>query len=503
MNYILGIDVGTSNVKAVLFDTCGTEIFTASRESKVISSGVTAEQDMLALWELVRDCIGRVAKRPEAKLLRAIGVTGQGEGCWLLDANAMPIQNAILWCDGRAAAEVNAIKESETGAMYHRTTGSPPLTGSSMMLLKWMQNHRKDVLDRARYAVNCKDWIRSCLTGTVAGELTDSFMSFIDHRTNLPALALMDALGLSDYQPIVPAPLPSDTVAGTLKDDLATQWGLPLGLPVVAGAVDTAATALGLGAVHQQDTCVILGTTCACETILSLEDCRFGAPDTRYEKHPLPGLYVALQPTMNGTPNIDWMLDHLASTRDFNEIDRIVDAIPVGSGGVIYHPYISAAGERAPFYHPYASAGFFGLNQNVTNAHLIRAVYEGISLSIRDCLSVSGSSKMLYLAGGGANSPVWAQMIADVTGMTVTVSGGKEFGAKGAALLAATAVGIYADYGEAVSQACKAAKVYTPDPIRVKQYDLIYSLYRQIRLQHMGLWDHRHSVMAAVSQLKQ
>ena len=121
---------------------------------------------------------------------------------------------------------------------------------------------------------------------------------------------------------------------------------------MIAGALDTSATAVGLGAIHEKDACVILGTTCASEIVMRKEDCRFGAENSRYEKHPIEELYVELQPTLNGTPNIDWMLENIAKTKDFDEIDRIVDSVPVGCGGVVYHPYISVAGERGALLSP-------------------------------------------------------------------------------------------------------------------------------------------------------
>jgi len=372
-----------------------------------------------------------------------------------------------------------------------------------MMLLKWMRQHRADTLNKAAHVFCCKDWIRFKMTGNVNGEITDSFMSLIDAETNNVAAKLMDALELSDYYDRIPSPLWSDAIAGTLLDALADEWKLPRGIPVIAGAVDTGATALGLGAIKENDACVILGTTCACETVLQKENCQFGADGSRYEKHPIHSLYVELQPTMNGTPNIDWMLKNIATTSDFSEIDAMVSKVPVGCGGVIYHPYISTAGERAPFYHPYASAGFFGLSQSTSREAMVRAVYEGISLSIRDCLTNADKSGTIYLAGGGAKSPVWAQMIADVLCMRVTVSKGKEFGAKGVALIAGVALGIYSDFAEAVNTACHYDQVYMPDPLNTQKYDLLYDLYKQIRLQHMELWTARHDVLAKFHKLDQ
>lgn len=393
MNYILGIDVGTSNVKAVLFDAYGNEASVVSQESKTISAGRNeVEQDMNAVWEKVKYCVKNVVASGVAKKeeIIGIGVTGQGEGCWLIDKNGNPVQNAILWCDGRATEVVREITEDypEIGKYYHTTTGCPPLLGNQMILLKWMKENRKEILDRADKMLFCKDWVRFKMTGEIRTELTDSLTSLVDVQTGKIAEELLEKLGLTEYRSYLPDPGHSDEVVGTILDSFADEMGLNRGLPIIAGSLDTSATAVGLGAVHEKDVCVILGTTCASEIVLRKEDCDFGAENSRYEKHSLGELYVSLQPTLNGTPNIDWMLENIANTKDFNEIDQMIERVPVGCGGVVYHPYISVAGERAPFYHPYARASFFGLSQVTTRETLVRAVYEGITLSIRDRKSV-------------------------------------------------------------------------------------------------------------------
>lgn len=499
MKYILGIDVGTSNVKAVLFDECGKEVCVKCQECKPIyGPDNQVEQDMLLIWDKVKICIQGVVhsgSAPKEDII-GIGVTGQGEGCWLIDKEGNPVQHAILWCDGRAVEEVKWMTQEhpEIGALYHRTTGTPPLLGNQMMLLLWMKNNRKEVLERADKSLFCKDWIRYKLTGEVKTELTDSLTSLMDVQDETLAVNLMKTLGIEQFQSLHTQPITSDDLAGTILDALAEELGLKKGLPVIAGAIDTSATAVGLGAIHEKDVCVILGTTCASEIVMRKSACEFGLTGTRYERHPLGNLYVSLQPTLNGTPNIDWMLDHIAETRDYNEIDRIIDSVPVGCGGVVYHPYISVAGERAPFFHPYARASFFGLSQVSTRAHLIRAVYEGISLSIKDCLRNVDKNGNIFLAGGGAKSPVWAQMIADVVGMQVMIPGGNELGAKGVALMAGVAQGIYKDYEEAVAKACTFKHIYVPNKGRVKKYDMLYELYKNIRLSNKKLWDYRHQM---------
>lgn len=508
MKYILGIDAGTSNVKAVIFNEYGEETAVASRESVTFHPDSNeVEQDMSAVWESVKACVKEVMESGVAgkEDVIGLGITGQGEGCWIIDENGNPLQKAILWCDGRALNEVDELTKEhpETGRLYYETTGTPPLLGNQMMLIKWMKHNRKEILDRGKYILFCKDWIRFRITGKAQTEITDCLTSLLDVQTEKIADDLMKAMDIYEYRHLLQDPVRSDDVVGAVSDSFADETGLPRGTPVIAGALDTSATAVGLGAIHENDVCVILGTTCASEVVKRKEDCAFGSENSRYEKHPLGDLYVSLQPTLNGTPNIDWMIETIAGTKDFNEIDRMIESAPAACGGVVYHPYLSVAGERAPFYHPYARASFFGISTATDKNMLVRAVYEGITLSVRDCLQDVDRSGTIYLAGGGARSPVWAQMIADVTGMKVMIPTGNELGAKGAALMVGVSQGLYRDYDDAVKKACTFRHVYEPNPARVKKYDLLYELYKELRLNNQEMWNHRHMMNKKIKAIKE
>ena len=507
MKYVLGIDVGTSNVKAVIFDAFGKELQIVSQESETFNGkGNTVEQDMTAVWERVKYCVKGVMAAglvPKEDIL-GIGVCGQGEGCWLIDKEGNPVQNAILWCDGRAADLVNTIneKEPDLAKYYYETTGVQPLLGNQMVLLRWMKENRKEILDAADKLLFCKDWIRYKLTGNIGADLTDSMTSLLDVQTGQISDELLKKMGVYEYRDYLPTPHRPDEVAGCVRDELADELGLRRGTPVIYGALDTSATAVGLGAIHESEACVILGTTCACEINMKKEDCQFGAENTRYERHPVGELFVELQPTLNGTPNIDWMLENIAETTDFNEIDRLIESVPVGCGGVIYLPYISVAGERSPFFHPYARAEFFGISTPTTRNHLIRAIYEGLSFSVRDCLLHVDKSGTIFLAGGGAKSPVWAQMIADVMGMKVMIPSGQELGSKGVAMMVGVSQGLYKDYDEAVEKACSFTQIYEPDPVRAKKYDLIFELYLKLRRSNDELWNQRHALNKQLALIK-
>lgn len=499
MKYMIGVDAGTSNVKAVLFDEQGNELYIASKENEPLLMGdAMLEQDMNVLWEKTAFCIKQVAHMASIQMDDevVVGITGQGEGIWMMDKKGNPIQNAILWCDGRAMNEVEyvTVKYPSIGKLIHETTGTPPLTGTQLMLLKWMQNNRVDCLAKASTIFFCKDWIRYKLTRHIGCDYTDSSTSLINVKTGKIAHQVLEALDLIDYEHCLPKPVQSDTITSTITKDNANALHLPPSTRVIAGAIDVCAAAVGVGAMNENDTCVILGTTCANEIILKKKHCSFGKPFTRYEKHPLGNLYMMLQPTMNGTPNIDWLLENISITKKFSEIDRIIETVPVGSGGIIYHPYINKAGERSPFYHRYARASFFGISSMCKREYLIRAVYEGIAFSIRDCLGEDFRGTNICIAGGGAKSDVWLQIIANVLGLEVVVSSCKELGAKGVALMGGVAVGLYQNYEDAKNKACHYKKSFTPNIIKHEQYNLLFKLYKELRLQYDAMWTLRHDI---------
>lgn len=499
MKYMIGIDAGTSNVKAVLFDEQGNELYIASKENEPLLKGdAMLEQDMNILWEKSADCIKQVAQQANIQIDDevVIGITGQGEGIWMMDEDGKPVQHAILWCDGRAMNEVEYVTviHPSIGKLIHKTTGTPPLTGTQLMLLKWMQNNRADILMKTSTIFFCKDWIRYKLTGHIGCDYTDSSTSLINVETGKIAHNVLEVLNLTDYEHCLSEPVPSDTIISTITNTNAHNLHLPPSTRVIAGAIDVCASAIGVGAIHEHDTCVVLGTTCANERILKKDHCSFGKAFTRYEKHPLSNLYMMLQPTMNGTPNIDWLIENISLTKNFNEIDALIETVPVGCGGVIYHPYINKAGERSPFYHRYARASFFGISSVCKREYLIRAVYEGIAYSIRDCLGDDDKGSKIYIAGGGAKSDVWLQIISNVLGKEVVVSSSKELGAKGVALMGGVAIGFFDNYEEAKEKACHYKKSFAPNAIIHEQYNLLFKLYKELRVQYDAMWTLRHEI---------
>lgn len=496
MNYIIGIDGGTTKIKAVLFDTTGHEIETVAAPSDILEDGVRKELDMDFFWEKTAACVRLLMEKGPAapEDILAVGVTGQGEGLWALDKSNRPVGRAILWNDGRAHEENWAVNEKTPGIgkLVHRNLGTPAGAGSALLLLRWTKDNRPDVYRKIQTVFFAKDWLRYCMTGKIATDPTDGGAAYLKLIDGAPAVQALTVLSLSEAERAIPEVLPSDAVAGALTAVSAEKMGLRAGIPVVTGAMDVVASAVGTGAVGVGDAAVVLGTTCAVEQVLRLRDCDVTRCRRHYLHHVQADLAVDLSSTINGMENVEWMMREIARSGNYRVVEGLIEDTRPGSGGVVYHPYLSLAGERAPFLHRDASASFFGVNSGTTKGDLMRAVYEGLAYSVRDCLEGGGCRGRLLLSGGGAGSETLSQMIADVTGQSVVVTRGTEFGALGAAMTAGVAIGLFDSVEEAAAKCCRLKKIYGPHPNAM--YEKCYTFYRELRAAFRPLWVRRAEI---------
>lgn len=501
MEYLVGLDIGTSNVKAVLFDIDGVELKVCDLPTEVLQSNTNwAEQDMNKVWEQCVQCIRGIMDAGIAKPgeILGVGLSGQGEGLWMIDRDGNPIQKASLWSDGRTSGLVDDIRNNnpELHDEIFRLTGSPLLTPATLMHILWMSKERPEIFKEGSTIFNCKDWVRFKLTGERNMEITDNSVSMLDMKKNTYVTGIMEKLGLQNAEKCLPPLLKSYELGGTVTEEAAKLTGLREGTPVAAGALDVTATMVGVNAVNVGDIYTILGTTCCTGIVCDLAATELGAnPLFNFIRHPKDGICINITATMAGTPNIDWMIESISDTADFAQIEEKIRDIPAGSGGIVYHPYITPAGERSPFYNPDARAGFFGLSTNSTRYHLAKAVYEGVAFSIKDCLYSAKEMGKIYLAGGGSKSALWAQIVADCTGRNVVLSEGSEFGAKGAAILAGVCVGVYGDINEAASKVCRIRQEFEVNPANLPVYDGLYEIYREMRIANMDLWHKREAVL--------
>jgi xylulokinase len=257
---------------------------------------------------------------------------------------------------------------------------------------------------------------------------------------------------------------------------------------------------MGVGAIHPGDICTILGTTCATNIVTDVIEA--GKENSRFEKHILDNMYVDLKPTMSGTTNIDWLFQTVAKDLSYQEVDENLITLPPVPTGVIYHPHLSTAGERSPFYDSNARSSFFGLNNGTDRFSMIKSVYEGIGFSIRDCLEYANvnENSVIYLAGGGAASKAWKQIIADITGLTIVVLEGTEFAAKGSVMGMAVTLGLYETFEDATRSMTHANEVYHPINESVVIYNEFYGLYKTLRNGYTELWAERTKILEKLNR---
>ncbi|MFN8487624.1 MAG: FGGY-family carbohydrate kinase [Caldilineaceae bacterium] len=506
--YLLGIDAGTSVIKSVLFTLDGREVASAAQSTTILHPQPTwAEQDMDAVWQAVvttvRQVIGESGAPPTA--IRAIGLTGQGDGTWLVDREHRPVRPAIIWLDGRVADDVRQCQQDGLSAAIFQITGTVLNTSNQALHLRWLQKNEPETLVKASAALRAKDWIFLQMTGQVSTDETDASYTYFSTQTQAYAEPIFQLLDIATWRHLIPLARPAYMNQAELQPTVAAALGLPSGLPVVCGPFDVAATDLGAGVLMPGDACTILGTAGIHQLVMAEPN---AAPENigYTMRHAPPNRFVRLLPTMTGTLNLQWFVEKFYShekaaadqaKRNFwDELEQLAAAVPLGADGVLYHPYIDPAGERAPFVRPEARAQFTGIHVHHGREHLLRAVYQGVALSALDCYNrLPTPVTALKLAGGGARSPFWSQMFADALGCPVSIVEGQEFGAKGAALNAGVAIGLYPSYEQAVAQTVRPARTYEPALAKTKLYHELLTLYRNTYTAMFPIWAQQEALL--------
>lgn len=479
----ISVDAGTTAIKAVAHSGDGTELIVARRGVKVERPRPGwAEQDMGQVWdataEAIREIVWQLPEPPDA-----LALTAQGDGCWLVDDAGEPTGPAVLWSDGRAHRAVDRWRDAGILDEAFRINGSFTFPGLANAILSWLAEHDPDRLARSSAALTCGGWLFQRLTGVVAADESDASAPFLDPRTRAYSRDLIGMFGLEAQERLLPQVVGDDRRAAGLRPEAAAALGLPAGVPVVMAPYDVAATAIGAGAVTTGTACIILGTTLCTEVVRDEVDTA-GEP---------AGLTVALDsssadrtgrllrvyPTLAGTEVIDWATSMLGldSPQALSEL-----AGRATGDGPVFLPYLSPAGERAPFLDTAARGTFWGLSLEHGREQIARAVFEGLSLTIRDCVAAAGDSATeLRLCGGGTGSDVWCQMIADVTGLPAVRTEDSEVGAKGAFLSGLVATGAEPDLASAAGRYVRPGHRFTPDPEAAERYTRLYEEFLDLR----------------------
>ncbi|MFJ3508178.1 FGGY family carbohydrate kinase [Streptomyces luteogriseus] len=457
----VGIDVGTSMVKAAAFDATGRELAVASRPVELSLHGGVVEQDMEEVYGAVVAVLGEVTGRvPEP--VELAGLTGQGDGVWLVDGEGRPVRAAASWMDGRAHGLVDRWLADGTFETVFRRTGSAMFPGCPGPLLAWLDRHEPKALDAAKAVLYCKDMVFQRLTGAgPATDVSDASMPFLDPRTRTYDNRVVELLGLAHRRGLL-APV-SDPVATAG----ARGEGLPSGTRIANGPYDLPACALGAGVTSPGDGLLIVGT-CLASLVATTELDLTGEPAGLYISTDRPGHWLRAMPAMVGTAALDWVLSTTGVRHD--EVDGLLAGTPPGAHGVRVLPYFAPSGERAPFVEPRLRAELTGVCLESTRGDLVRATCEGIGYAARHCLEAAGLTGSLAVCGGGTRSSAWMRLLADVLGRPLRVVEG-EVGARGAVLAAAERYGVGLD---AVAWT-KPTAVVEPDPGRAAFYTRGYA----------------------------
>ena len=457
---LLGIDIGTSGCKALLIDRDGRAIDSRTETYPLAQPRPGWTEQDPALWvEGARKSVSAlVAAHPEVEIL-AIGLSGQMHGLTALDAADQPIRPALLWNDQRNAAECAEITEAAGGeAGLAAYTNNRMLIGYTGGKILWMRNHEPEAFAKIRKILNPKDYIRLVLTGETATEVSDaSGTGLFDTRARRWASALMDKVGI-DAGLFAPCH-ESSVITGRVSASGAALFGLPEGIPVAGGGGDSVIQTIGSGVIAPGDLQTTIGTA---GIVAGALDAAIDNPGGRLQVfcNVAEGKWHAMGVSLNAGFAMSWFqslagaLGGLAERRPVEEIVALAATSPAGSRGLLFLPYLN--GERAPHSDPDARGAFIGMSGLHGAPEFSRAVMEGVTYALYDIYSVMQQAgiacRQVKASGGGAKSPLWRQMQADLFGCpVVTTEGAAEGAAFGAALVAGVGIGLWPDAVTAAS----------------------------------------------------
>ena len=471
MTQLVGLDVGTTGVKALALSPAG-EVLARAEESYELSTPRPgwAEQDPEDWWRAAERALARLGGSPTA-----IGLSGQMHGLVVLDDADRVLRPAILWNDQRTGAECAEIEERVGLARLIRLTGNRALTGFTAPKLLWLRRHEPTTYARIAHVLLPKDYVRLRLTGEHAIDVADASGTLLfDVAGRRWSREMLEALELDPAW--LPRTLESPDVSGTTA----------AGIPVAAGAGDQAAAALGVGVDRPGPVSVVLGTSGVVFAALPA----FAADrQARVHAfcHAVPGGWHAMGVMLSAAGSLRWLRDTLASGRGYEELIAAAEEWPPGSEGLIFLPYLT--GERTPHADPHARAAFTGLTVRHDLGAFVRAVLEGVAYGLRDSLELLRELGVDPEAGhvsvGGARSEHWLRILASVLGLPIRRTAADEGSAYGAALLGGVAAGVFRDVHEAVAHCVRLVDAAEPDPRWSAAYERGYRrfelLYPAIR----------------------
>src|ERR1022692_1202408 len=480
----LGIDVGTGSSRALLVDARGDVRagYTAAHEEMRMERPLWAEQRPENWWDAVVEAIrGVLAKAGVAgREVKGIGLSGQMHGLVMLDGAGDVIRPSLIWCDQRSQAQVDAINAQLGRENILRYIANPVLTGFTLPKLLWVRDNEPHNYARMRRMLLPTDYVRFRLTGEFATEVSDaSGTALFDVVNRRWSFEMIDGLGLD--RTTLPKCYESSDVTGKITPRVAELTGLAAGTPVVGGGGDQAASAVGNGIVEPGIVSCTLGTS---GVVFAHMDQVAYDPAGRVHTfcHAVRDKWHVMGVTQGAGLSLQWFRNQLAPGTEYDALTAEAAQSPAGAQGLFWLPYLM--GERTPHLDATARGGWIGLTARHTRADLIRAVIEGVSYSQRDCLDIieelGVAVASVRASGGGARSPFWRQLLADIFNKKVVTLETQEGSAYGAALLALAGTGEYGSVPEVCRAAIREVDSIAPRPAEAAFYAKAHRVYRAI-----------------------
>jgi xylulokinase len=500
MQALLGIDLGTSGVKAALFAVDDGQTLASVTFDYPLSHPQPgwAEQNPEDWWRAtisaIQVCLVEGKKvGVEAGDVRGVGISGQMHGIVLLDEQNQVIRPCIIWADQRSEPQCRWMTERIGAERLIDLVSNPALPGFSAPKLLWVRDNEPDNFARTRHVLLPKDYLRYRLTGEWGMEISDAAGTcLLDVKSGRWSQEVM--VGLELDPALFPPVISAEGSHGTITSETAALTGLLAGTPVAGGGADNACGAVGNGVVRSGLGLVSIGTSGVVLAHSEKPGVDRSGPVPRVHtfNHAAPDAWYLMGVTQGAGLSLRWVRDNLGLPESALERWGGIDAYtllekeaalaPAGCDGLIFLPYLQ--GERTPHLDAYARGGWIGLTASHTRQHLIRAVFEGVAFSLKDCFKILREQglplEQLRVTGGGAKSPLWRQIIADVLNVELVITSAQEGPAFGAALLAGVASGVYSTVVEACEQTVHVLERTEPQPAFQAAYERNYAIYQDL-----------------------
>ena len=488
MPYLMGLDISTTGAKALIIDESGAVIAVANTPQPISQpKPLWSEQNPADWWAGISASIRSALAQSglTGDDIAAIGLTGQMHGLVLLDDQGEVLRPSILWNDQRTQAQCDTMTERIGAERLIELTGNPAVTGFTAPKILWVRDNEPDVYARAKQVLLPKDYIRYKLTGTYATDLAGaSGTSLLNVAERAWSAEVLDALEIpAEWMP----PVHEGTeVTSSISATGAAATGLKVGTAVVGGGGDQAAGAIGMGCVTPETIGVTVGTS---GVVFAPLGSYAYEPQGRLHAfcHAVPGAWHFMGVMLSAAGSLQWYKDALAPDLGFDALLAEAADVPAGSDGLFFLPYLT--GERTPHPDPLARGAFIGLTSRHKRGHMTRAVLEGVAFGLKDSFTLIDQAGLpeqfeVRISGGGAKSPIWQQIIADVLNARLVNINTTEGGAFGAAILASVAAGVFDDVAsacEAMIQTGAQVAVGSDVDIYAERYAIYQSLYPTLK----------------------